>query len=81
MLQIVQRVNWSPVNANTPPGQTVRGSRTGQPIMALLDLIGRRSLLRVLCELCGEPLRFRALQSACDELSPTLLNQRLKEMR
>ena len=49
--------------------------------MAVLDLIGRRSLLRILWELRGEPLRFRALQLACGELSPTLLNLRLKETR
>jgi DNA-binding HxlR family transcriptional regulator len=69
-------------SGKTPlPGSKVRGSRTGRPIMALLDLIGRRSLLRVLWELRGDALRFRTLQAACDELSPTVLNQRLKEMR
>ena len=26
-----------------PQGQRVRGSRTGRPIMALIDLLGRRS--------------------------------------
>jgi DNA-binding HxlR family transcriptional regulator len=47
----------------------------------LLDLLGRRFLIRILWELRDDPLRFRALQTACDELSPTVLNQRLKEMR
>jgi DNA-binding HxlR family transcriptional regulator len=37
--------------------------------------------MRLLWELRGDPLRFRALQAACDELSPTVLNQRLKELR
>ena len=32
---------------------SVRGSRTGRPIMALLDLLGRRWTLRILWELRG----------------------------
>lgn len=62
----------------TPP---VRGSRTGRPIMALLDLLGRRWSLRILWELRGEPLTSRALRSACDEASPTVLQARLTELR
>ncbi len=62
------------------PGAPVRGSRTGRPIMALLDLLGRRGTLRVLWELRGDPLTFRALQDAC-ETNPSLLNTRLKELR
>jgi DNA-binding HxlR family transcriptional regulator len=63
------------------PGAKVRGSQTGRPIMALLDLISRRSLLRIGWELRGGAMTFRALREACDNLSPTLLNRRLKEMR
>ncbi|HEY1075773.1 MAG TPA: helix-turn-helix domain-containing protein [Fontimonas sp.] len=59
----------------------VRGSKTGRPIMALLDLLGRRWTLRVLWELRGEPLSFRALQTACEGMSPSVLNQRLSELR
>ena len=33
------------------PGRRVRGSVTGRPIMALLDLLGRRMTLRILWEL------------------------------
>lgn len=60
----------------------VRGSRTGRPVMALLDLLGRRMALRILWELsrAGAPLTFRALQQAA-ETNPALLNTRLKEMR
>lgn len=53
----------------------------GQPIMALLDLLGRRWSLRVLWELQNGPLTFRALQAACDGVSPTVLQQRLKDLR
>jgi DNA-binding HxlR family transcriptional regulator len=63
------------------PGRPVRGSRTGRPIMALLDLLGRRWTLRVIWELREGRLTFRALQDACGGVSPTVLNQRLRELR
>ncbi|WP_068876139.1 MULTISPECIES: helix-turn-helix domain-containing protein [unclassified Phenylobacterium] len=59
----------------------VRGSRTGRPIMVLLDLLGRRWALRVLWELRDGPLTSRALRTACDEASPTVLQARLAELR
>ena len=62
------------------PGHPVRGSKTGRPIMALLDLLGRRWVLRIIWELRNTPLRFRELQTRCDDLSPTTLNQRLKNL-
>ncbi len=49
--------------------------------MALLDLLGRRWALRVLWELRDEPLAFRALQERCDAMSPSVLSQRLAELR
>jgi DNA-binding HxlR family transcriptional regulator len=60
----------------------VRGSRTGRPIMVLLDLLGRRMTLRILWELsrAEEPLTFRGLQAAADTI-PTVLNARVKELR
>src|SRR5215831_19650864 len=48
--------------------------------MALLDLLGRRWALRILWELRAGALTFRALQAACGGTSPTVLNQRLKEL-
>lgn len=63
------------------PGRRVRGSRTGRPLMAAFDLLGRRGVLRILWELRGgEALTFRALQSAA-ELPPATLNTRLRELR
>lgn len=59
----------------------MRGSRTGRPIMALLDLLGRRWSLRILWELRDDPLTSRALRAACDEASPTVLQARLTELR
>ena len=67
-----------------PPAMTkraVRGSRTGRPIMALLDLLGRRWTLRIAWELRDQPLTSRALRSACDEASPTVMQTRLTELR
>lgn len=62
-------------------GMPVRGSRTGRPIMALLDLLGRRWVLRILWELRETSLTFRELREHCDAMSPTVLNQRLRELR
>jgi len=59
----------------------VRGSTTGRPIMALLDLLGRRWSLRIVWELRGEPLTSRALRAACDDASPTILQTRLDDLR
>ncbi|MET0675291.1 MAG: helix-turn-helix domain-containing protein [Bradyrhizobium sp.] len=59
----------------------VRGSRTGRPIMALLDLLGRRWSLWILWELREHALNSRALRAACDEASPTVLQARLDELR
>lgn len=63
------------------PARSVRGSRTGRPIMALLDLLGRRWTLRIVWELRSGPLTSRALREACDDVSPTVLQDRLRELR
>ena len=63
------------------PGERARGTRTGRPIMVLLDLLGRRFALRVIWELRGpERLNFRAL-AAASGASPGVLNARLSELR
>ena len=65
------------------PGQPARGSATGRPIMALLDLLGRRWALRVIWELRekGQTLTFRELQERCGGISSSVLNDRLAELR
>jgi DNA-binding HxlR family transcriptional regulator len=64
------------------PGRPVRGSRAGYPIMALLDLLGRRWAMGILWSLCRDgPATFRELQARCGSVSPTVLNTRLKELR
>jgi DNA-binding HxlR family transcriptional regulator len=63
------------------PGKASRGSKSGRPVMALIELMGRRWVLRILWELRGEALTFRALQEACGKISPSVLNQRIADMR
>jgi DNA-binding HxlR family transcriptional regulator len=63
------------------PGMPVRGSTTGRPLMVLLDTLGKRWSLRVMWELRDGAMTFRELQSRCEDLSPTVLNNRLKELR
>ena len=62
------------------PGVPVRGSTGGRPVMAALDLFGRRWTLRVLWELRDGALGFRALQARCDGMSSSVLRQRLVEL-
>ena len=57
----------------------MRGSTTGRPIMALLDLLGRRWMLRIGWELRHGPLAYRELQRRCDMPSPNILTTRLRE--
>jgi len=50
--------------------------------MALLDLLGRRWSLRILWELHeAGALGFGELQARCDAMSPSVLSQRLAELR
>src|SRR5690349_4360142 len=69
------------VRPPTPaPGHPVRGSSTGRPVMAALDLLGRRWALRVLWELSHEPMRALELKDRCDDMSSSVLYQRLREL-
>jgi DNA-binding HxlR family transcriptional regulator len=70
-----------PKPASATKKRAVRGSRSGRPIMALLDLLGRRWTLRIIWELRDRPLTSRALRAACDEASPTVLQARLSDLR
>ena len=65
------------------PGNKSRGSTSGRPIMVLLDALGQKWTLRILWELFQSdgPMTFRSLQEACDAVSPTSLNARLKNLR
>jgi DNA-binding HxlR family transcriptional regulator len=62
------------------PGKPARGSRSGRPIMALLDLLGRRWALRIVWELRDERLNFRELLEILGGNSGAL-NTRIRELR
>jgi DNA-binding HxlR family transcriptional regulator len=66
--------------ATPRPGRPVRGSTTGRPLMAALDLLGRRWALRVLWELRDGPMGPRALLERCHGLSSSVLYDRLREL-
>lgn len=63
------------------PGKPVRGSQSGAPIMAIFDLLGRRWAMGVIWNLSRGAATFRELQGACETISPSILNKRLKELR
>lgn len=68
--------------ATTPrPGRPVRGSTTGQPVNALLDLLGRRAALAIIWCLRDGPVSFRALQVDAGGVAASTLNARLRELR
>lgn len=75
-------LNDSGPGAAPRPGQPVRGSATGRPVMALFDLLGRRQTLRIIWELqqAKRPLTFRELRSASGGISSSVLTQRLHEL-
>ena len=69
------------MTARTPrPGRPVRGSTTGRPLMAALDLLGRRWALRVLWELRDGRVGARELLGRCAGLSSSVLYDRLREL-
>ena len=62
------------------PGQPVRGSKSGNHLMALFDLLGRSWAMGIIWRLNEGPCNFRALQERCESISPTTLNRRIKEL-
>ncbi|MFI6156898.1 winged helix-turn-helix transcriptional regulator [Kitasatospora sp. NPDC051170] len=69
------------MDTRTPrPGVPVRGSESGRPVMAALDLLGRRWTLRILWELSQAPAGFRELQRRCERMSSSVLSTRLNEL-
>ena len=47
-------------------------------IAEIVDLLSKKWIMRIIWELRSQALTFRALQTACDGVSPTVLNHRLK---
>ncbi len=61
--------------------RAVRGSRTGRPIMALLDLLGRRWTLRILWELREQRADLARAARGLRRGVATVLQARLAELR
>jgi DNA-binding HxlR family transcriptional regulator len=57
-----------------------RGATTGPSTATALDLLGRRWALRILWELRHGPVRATELQARCDQMSTSVLYQRLREL-
>lgn len=69
------------MEASAPrPGVPVRGSASGRPVMAALDLLGRRWTMRILWELSQAPAGFRELQRRCERMSSSVLSTRIEEL-
>jgi DNA-binding HxlR family transcriptional regulator len=62
------------------PGSPVRGSTTGRPVMAAMDLLGRRWALRILWELRSGPVGARNMLERCAGLSSSVLYERLRDL-
>src|SRR5437764_5313379 len=76
-----QKHNASRIEAQGPlPGRPARGTQTGKPLLVAFDLLGRRWALRVLWELRDDHLGFRALQQRCEDMSSSVLRDRLGEL-
>ncbi len=61
--------------------QTIRKTKTSAGLAVALDHVVRRWALRVIWELRGKPLSFRALRSACGDISPSVMQARLHQLR
>ncbi|MEO8103908.1 MAG: helix-turn-helix domain-containing protein [Betaproteobacteria bacterium] len=63
----------------TEPGFDTATAKTA--INAAMELFHKRWMLRIIWELRRGGMTFREVRSACSEISPTVLNQRLVELR
>ena len=61
--------------------QNLQRASTSEAMSHALEIAGRRWVLRIVWELRVGPLNFRALQSACGDISPSVLQRRLHELR
>lgn len=61
--------------------QNLRRAPTSTSMGKALAMSGRRWALRVVWELRVGPLNFRAIQAACGDISSSVLQQRLHELR
>jgi len=63
------------------PVSARRQAEAKRAINGAMDLLNRRWTLRILWELRADAMNFRELRTACGELSMSVLNTRLTELR
>lgn len=56
-------------------------ARAKEAINSAMELLNRRWMLRVIWELRQGPITFRALQTTCSNVSASVLNQRLSDLK
>lgn len=54
--------------------------KSTRPIMQLIDLLGTKWIMRILWEMNTGPCTFRQLQERCGGISPTMINNRMKDL-
>lgn len=54
--------------------------KSSRPVMQLIDLLGTKWIMRILWEMNAGPCTFRELQQRCGGLSPTMINNRMKDL-
>lgn len=59
----------------------MKGSASGRPIVAAMNLLSRRWILRIIWELRDGAIGFRDLQARCEKMSPDTLSTRLNELK
>jgi DNA-binding HxlR family transcriptional regulator len=79
-LWLVGRFEWREPGHAATLTLLISKRKHRHPIADLFDLLGRRWALRVLWELRAEPLRYAELRARCEEMSTSVLAQRLREL-
>jgi DNA-binding HxlR family transcriptional regulator len=69
------------VASNRAVNRVQRPTNSKRAINAAIRLLHERWVMRILWELRRGPMTFRELQQACGDLSPTVINARLKSLR
>jgi DNA-binding HxlR family transcriptional regulator len=71
-----------PSSASSPAvNREQRPTSSKRAINSAIQLLHLRWVMRILWELRVGPMTFRMLQQACGDLSPTVINARLKTLR
>lgn len=59
---------------------TIAEIPASRPIMRLIDLLGKKWVMRIIWEMNAGSCTFRELQDRCGGISPTVINGRMKDL-